>query len=96
MSHGAIPGAGQTGGGRRRGVLSVAALARAGWAYVGGVQPVQRVTLVSVLLISALLCAYPWTGWVHAEHGLAVFVAAVLVVAAAGLLAGFHAARRAG
>lgn len=52
--------------------------------------------MVSVLLISALLCAYPWTGWVHAEHGLAVFVAAVLVVAAAGLLAGFHAARRAG
>jgi hypothetical protein len=54
------------------------------------------VTLVSVLLISALLCAYAWTGWVHAEHGLAVFVAAVLVVAAAGLLAGVHAARRAG
>lgn len=89
--------AGHPGGRPRRWrVPRVAAPARAGWAYVGGVQPVQRVTLVSVLLISALLCAYAWTGWVHAEHGLAAFVAAVLVVAAAGLLAGVHAARRAG
>ena len=78
------------------GVPRVAALARAGGAYVGGVKPAQRVTLVIVLLISALLCAYVWTGWVHAEHGLAAFLAAVLVVAAGGLLAGFHAARRAG
>ena len=77
-------------------VPRVAAPARAGRAYVGGVQPAQRVTLVFVLLVSAPLCAYVWTGWVHAEHGLAAFVAAVLVVAAVGLLAGVHAVRRAG
>lgn len=57
-------------------------------------QPTQRVTLVVVLLISALLGAYVWTGWAHAENGLVAFLATVLVVAAVGLLAGFHSARR--
>ena len=78
------------------GVLRVAATACLGRAYVGGVQPAQRVTLVVVLLISALLCAYVWTGWVRADNGLVTFLGTVLVVVAAGLLAGSRSARRAG
>jgi hypothetical protein len=78
----------------RAGVPRVTAPAPIGRAYVGGVQLAQRVTLVIVVLISALLCAYVWTGWVRAENGLVTFLATVLVVVAVGLLAGFRAARR--
>lgn len=49
-----------------------------------------------VPLISALFGAFVWTGWVRAEYGLGTFVAIVLVVVAAGLLAGFQVARREG
>ena len=99
------PGVGRTGAGRRplrrggRGAGGRPARCRdclSGRAYVGGVQPAQRVTLVVVLLISALLCAYVWTGWVRADNGLVTFLGTVLVVVAAGLLAGSRSARRAG
>ena len=84
------------GGRAPAGVPRVGVPAGVGRAYGGGVQPAQRVTLVVVLLISALLGAYVWTGWVHAENGLVTFLGTVLVVVAVGLLAGFQAARREG